>query len=174
MSGRGRVLTLVAVATLSLAGCGGSSDDSAPVADTPAVATASAAPSAGSGKAKPTASTAAAVPAPEVASAEGSPGVTGISAADAAKTKSALEQAEADSAVAWEAPTLKAIDPRLVADRAVAVKRVRTSCAEINGLFSEKAIKLLEKIWSDKSITVGEEMGGAIYDVLIYEACPKI
>jgi hypothetical protein len=176
VSGRGRAITLVAVATMTLAGCGGSSDDEAPVANTAAApVAASAVPSAAAGKGKPAAPAAtSAVPA---AATEQSSGVTGISAADAAKTKSALEQAEAESAVAWEGPTLKAlgdIDARLIADRALALKRVRTSCAQINGLFSDKAIKLLQETWRDKTITISEDMGAAIYDVLIYEACPKI
>lgn len=104
-------------------------------------------------------------------------GVSPISAGSAAAEKANLQAAESESAVAWAAPTLaalKEIDPHLVANKVTAVARVRASCAEINGLFSPKAIKLVRARFSDAKFTVGEEMAAAIYDVVLYDACPSI
>jgi hypothetical protein len=154
---------LVATAALALTGCGSSGDGprGAPATEVTVTApspspTPKAAPPDKDKKA-PNPATPAATVAPEVV-------VT--------TTSDAVSQ---QSLGGWQGVTLaglKRLDARLVIDEQATLQRVRAACdAFSTGLFQAKAVELVRKKFSTRTLKLTQDQAEMVYQVILRDAC---
>lgn len=161
-----RVLASVPVVVLLLAGCGPSA--SAPTAvgsPAPTTAVPTSSPSPGT----PAGTTAAA--GSKVSTKGARPSVAPEVVVPSTTDAKVAEVLSGD----WQTrvvAALRHVDARLVTDDAVAVKKVRATCRQMEtGMFSAKVLPIIEARFSNPKVTVTSEMAQDIYSVLLQDAC---